>query len=352
MGEATTGTGAVLRWAGLAVASLVLALALDFVRLPAAFLFGPLLAGMALRLSGIVLTLPRPAVQASQAMIGGVIGAALTPAIVVTFVADWPVFVAVVAATVGFAGLTGWALSAHGVVPGTTGVWGSAPGAATGMVIQAEGNGGDVRLVAFMQYLRVLFVASAASIGSWAWLGGETAPARPLFEAVDPAMVVTSLAVIGVAGYFGRRLRLAAGAMMLPLFTTAILHGAGLVDFALPRWLMIPAYAGLGWNIGLRFTREAIAHAARALPWIVASIVALMVFSGGMALLLVWWFAVDPLTAFLATSPGGMDTVAVIAASTPVDVSFVMALQVLRSLALNIGGVPLSRFIAARLPKR
>ncbi len=351
MAEAGSGVRTVLRWAGLAAVSLALALVLDFVRLPAAFLFGPLLAGMAMRLSGVVLTLPRPAVQGAQAMIGGMIGAALTPAILVTFLADWPVFVAVVAATIAFAGLTGWALSAYGVVPGTTGVWGSAPGAATGMVIQSEGNGGDIRLVAFMQYLRVLFVASAASLGAWAWLGGETAPARPLFEAVDPATMAMTLAVIGVTGYFGRRLKLAAGAMMLPLFATAILHGSGLVDFVLPRWAMIFAYAGLGWNIGLRFTREAIAHAARALPWIVASIVALMAFSAGLAAALVWWFGVDPLTAFLATSPGGMDTVAVIAASTPVDVSFVMALQVLRSLALNVGGVPLARFVAARLPK-
>lgn len=352
MAESATRITTALRWLGLAALSLALALALDFVRLPAAFLFGPLLAGMALRLSGIVLELPRPVVYGAQAMIGGMIGAALTPAIVVTFLADWPIFVALVAATVAFASMTGWALSAYGVVPGTTGVWGSAPGAATGMVIQAEGNGGDVRLVAFMQYLRVFFVASSASIGSWLWLGGGAAPARPIFAADDPKMVALTLLVIGVTGFFGRRLRLASGAMMLPLFATAILHGSGLVDFVLPRWLLILAYAGLGWNIGLRFTREAIAHAARALPWIVASIVALMVFSGLMAAVLVRWFGVDPLTAFLATSPGGMDTVAVIAASTPVDVSFVMALQVLRSLALNIGGVPLSRFVAARLPKR
>ena len=343
----------VLHWLWLAILSFALGSVLDLVRLPAAFLFGPLLAGMTLRLSGIELVLPRAVVNGAQATIGAMIGAALTPAIVATFLLDWPIFVAIVGATVGFATATGWLLSAHGIVPGTTGVWGSAPGAATGMVIQAEGNGGDVRLVAFMQYLRVLFVASSASIGSWLWLGAaEAAPAKPLFEAIDARAMASTLAVIVVAGLLGRRLKLASGAMMLPLFVAAFLHGSGLVDFALPRWLLIFAYAGLGWNIGLRFTREAIAHAARALPWIVASILALMLFSGGLAVLLVRWFEVDPLTAFLATTPGGMDTVAVIAASTPVDVSFVMALQVLRSLSLNVVGVPLSRFVAARLPKR
>lgn len=351
MERLTRWSRAAARWAGLAAVSVAVALAFDAVHLPAAFLFGPLVTAMAARLAGLRFTLIRPVAQGSQALIGGLIGAALTPAIVATFLADWPILTAIVAATILFASITGWALSRFGVVPGTTGVWGSAPGAASGMVIQAEGNGGDVRLVAFMQYLRVLFVASGASIGSWLWLGGSRAAPHALFEPVDPKAFALTLAVIAVTGVLGGRLKLAAGTMMLPLFATAFLHGAGLVDFVLPRWLMVGAYTALGWNIGLRFTREAVMHAARALPWIVASILALMIFSGAMALILVEWFAIDPLTAYLATSPGGMDTVAIIAASTPVDVSFVMALQVLRSLAINIFGAPLSRLVAARLPR-
>ena len=38
----------------------------------------------------------------------------------------------------------------------------------------------------------------------------------------------------------------------------------------------------------------------------------------------------DPLTAYLATSPGGADSVAIIAASSNVDVPFVMAMQMAR----------------------
>ena len=41
------------------------------------------------------------------------------------------------------------------MLPGTTAVWGSSPGAATAMVLMAEAFGADARLVAFMQYLRV-----------------------------------------------------------------------------------------------------------------------------------------------------------------------------------------------------
>ncbi len=36
------------------------------------------------------------------------------------------------------------------------------------------------------------------------------------------------------------------------------------------------------------------------------------------------------MTAFLATSSGGVDSVSIIAASTPVDVGFVVSMQVIR----------------------
>jgi uncharacterized membrane protein AbrB (regulator of aidB expression) len=50
---------------------------------------------------------------------------------------------------------------------------------------------------------------------------------------------------------------------------------------------------------------------------------------------------VDALTAYLATSPGGLDSVAIIAASTPrVDLPFVLALQSVRLVfAIALGPV-------------
>lgn len=56
----------------------------------------------------------------------------------------------------------------------------------------------------------------------------------------------------------------------------------------------------------------------------------------------------DFLTSFLATSPGGADTIAIIASSTKVDASFVMAMQVARLVTILIVGPRIARF-AARL---
>ncbi|MCL2658862.1 MAG: AbrB family transcriptional regulator, partial [Betaproteobacteria bacterium] len=54
----------------------------------------------------------------------------------------------------------------------------------------------------------------------------------------------------------------------------------------------------------------------------------------------------------LAMSPGGMDTVAIIAASSPVDVPFVMTLQAVRLIVVIALGPRLARFVAEKTAAR
>ena len=131
----------------------------------------------------------------------------------------------------------------------------------------------------------------------------------------------------------------------------ALLHGTGLMTIELPPWLLAVSYAFLGWNIGLGFTREILVHAARALPQTLFSIFALVAFSAVLAFILVKTMNVDPLTAYLGTSPGGMDAIAIIAASSPVDMPFVMALQTMRFLVVLLAGPPLARFVAGQIKR-
>ena len=65
-----------------------------------------------------------------------------------------------------------------------------------------------------------------------------------------------------------------------------------------------------------------------------------------MAMALHKFAGIDPLTAYLATSPGGANSVAIIAASSDVDVPFVMAMQIGRFLVILMIGPTLARFIA------
>ena len=129
------------------------------------------------------------------------------------------------------------------------------------------------------------------------------------------------------------------------------LHGAGWLQIDLPRWLLAAAYACLGWHIGLSFRRDALIHAGRAMPVVIAAALSLMGFCAALAWCLVKFTETDALTAYLATSPGGIDSIAIIASSTPqVDMPFVLALQSVR-LVFVIGLAPLiTRFVVKHSP--
>ena len=106
----------------------------------------------------------------------------------------------------------------------------------------------------------------------------------------------------------------------------------------LPEWLLAMAYAVLGWTVGLQFNKAIFLLALKTLPQIIASILGLILMCALMALALTHILQMDFMTAYLATSPGGLDTVAIIAAGTRADMSFIMALQTLRLFTILLTG--------------
>jgi membrane AbrB-like protein len=338
-----------LQWVLLLALSAVFALTLEWADLPAALLIGPMLAGIVAGTNGATVRLPKPAFHAAQAVIGCLIAASIEFEILTFFLRDWALFLGAALLTVAASSFLGWLISRWKVLPGTTAVWGSAPGAATAMVLMAEAFGADARLVAFMQYLRVIFVSVAAALVARLWVdtSGVELPATVWFPAIDWPAFSATLAIALVGGLAGRILRLPSPYFMGSLILGVGLHLTGLVDFQLPEWLLAVCYAAVGWSIGLNFTRTILRHAVRALGQIVLSILALMAFCGGLAWLLHRHAGIDPLTAYLATSPGGMDSVAIIAAASEnVNLSFVMAMQMARFLFVLLFGPSLARLVA------
>ncbi|MET0639772.1 MAG: AbrB family transcriptional regulator [Hyphomicrobium sp.] len=318
--------------------------------LPAALLLGPMIAAIVVETNGGDIRLPPPARLVAQAIIGCMLGTALSPGIVATFVKEWPLLLSVVLLVVLATSLIGWILGKSQIMPGTTAVWGLSPGAATASILMAGSYGADVRLVAFMQYLRVVMVVAAASIVARLWVN-ITPATHPViwFPPIDPVPFAETLALALVGGVVGYILRFPAAVMLTPMILGMLLQGAGLMTIELPHWMLAIAYSLLGWMIGQTFSRDILVHAFRTLPQVIVAILALIAFCGGLALMLVEVLGVDPLTAYLATSPGGLDSVAVIAASAKVDLSFVLALQSMRLLIVLAVGPAISRFVARRL---
>jgi uncharacterized protein len=342
-----------LRWVILFILSFAIAGGLFFAHIPGALLLGPMVAAILVATNGARLSVHRYPYIFAHSLIGCIIARSIDLGTLATVADDWVIFLAIVLSIIGASSLFGYLMAKADVLPGTTAIWGTSAGAASAMVLMAEAHGGDPRLVAFMQYLRVAFVATGASLVAAFVFNAEGGSTKAViwFPETDWLDLALTLAAALAAASVAARLRIPAGTMLLPLIVTTTLHVMGYITLQLPEWLLALGYGVIGWRIGLSFTRRILRHAAGALPQIVGSILVLMAFCGGMAFLLWSLHDIDPLTAYLATSPGGLDSIAIIAATTPVDMSFIMALQTMRLILIILIGPPISDFVARRVAK-
>jgi hypothetical protein len=340
-------------WPLLLLLSAVLVGVLHLLQLPASVLLGCMLAGIWMGYRGHALSPHRALFAFAQGVLGCLIASSLQLPILHRLAADWPFFLGVTLSVIVASALLGWYLMRMQILPGTTAVWGLAPGAASAMVLMSEDFGADVRLVAFMQYSRVVVVTALASlVAHW----GSHHAATPIaatdwWVLTSPANVGATLLVAGGAAAVARRFGLPGGAMWLPMVLAMALPPMGFFQVELPQLVLAMAYALIGWSIGLRFNRASLLYAWRVLPVVFGAIMALVVVGCLHALVLSQWVGFDVLTAYLATSPGGADSVAVIAATSAVDAGFVMAMQMARFVMVLVAGPAVSRWVASRQPR-
>jgi membrane AbrB-like protein len=337
------------QWGLLLLLSALLVALLMSVHLPAALLLGAMLAGVLLETGGASVRIPGWLYRFSQAVIGCLIARVITIRILKTFAVHWPLFLGVMLTVIAGASALGWLLNRLRLFSDTTAIWGLLPGAASVMMIMAEDFGADGRLVAFMQYLRVVFVAVAAAIVARVFHASSHFAPIVWFPPIHGLAFLETLLFIGSSLILAKICKIRAGGILVPMILGAVLNVTGGLTLDLPQWFLAASFALLGWTIGLRFTRAILRHAARTLPQTVLSVVLLMALCWGMSWVLVRLNGVDPLTAYLATSPGGMDAATVIAASCNVDMPFVVSMQAARLFMVLLIGPILSRWVAGRV---
>ncbi|MDC7240749.1 MAG: AbrB family transcriptional regulator [Spirochaetales bacterium] len=345
-----------MRWGLLSLLSLTITLVLLALRLPAALLLGPMIAAVLLASRGIPYQINKRVFLTAQGIVGLMIAGQLPTEALGGVVGNLPVFVLGTLFTIAASALLGKVLSAHALLPGSTAVWGTSPGAASVMTIMSESFGGDIRLVAFMQYLRVVCCALWASvlgrfIGGVGSRGGSILP--DLFSSPMTVQIfILIVLIVAVTQYLEKALKIPGGALILPIIAGLVLKASGVSTMEIPLWFLLPSYIFLGWAIGSRFTKEVFHHAAKLFPYILGSILLLIGINSLFGLLIMKWAGVDLLTALLATSPGGADSVAIIAASTEVDVAFVMSMQITRFFLVLMLSPVLARKLSGKISEK
>lgn len=315
--------------------------------LPTPSLFAALVVGVgwALRARRTLLV-PAGGMTGAQLLIGVSLGAelqsstlrALGPALL-------PVALVVVATLAVSLGI-GVVYARIARVDAPTSMLGLVAGGAGGIVAMADDYDADARLVAFMQYLRVLLVVLVAPVVAYLLLegGGGEAPVSPERAGLAGDLAFTAGCAL-VGAWAASRVRVTAGLMLAPLLVAGAVSMSGLAGgAAVPDALEEVAFAVIGLEVGLRFTRATIREAGRLLPWTLSAVVVLVVACAGLAAALVPLAGVSFADAYLATTPGGMYAVLAASIGIGADSTFVVATQVLRMIVIVVAAPPIVRW--------
>lgn len=332
-----------------ALGAIALGLGLQLAGLPSPMLFGGLLAGLLRSLGGTAYpTVPRRAMVGAQALLGVSIGLLVSAPALRTLLTEWLPLLLVTAATLALSLVAGRLLALRHDVSPVTGAFSMVAGGASGIVAMARDLGADAQVVGVLQYLRVLLVVvTMPVVAALAYGASGSAPEPPGARwPLDLAVTAVSL-VLGLALW--RLTRMPVGALLGPLVVAAAVDLLGPVDGAgLPSLLEAAAFLVIGLQVGLGFTRERLRAVARVLPAATALTVAVILGCAGLGGLLVLTVDVDPLTAYLATTPGGLYAVLATARGSGADVTFVLTVQVLRLFAMLFGAPVLARWLRDR----
>jgi membrane AbrB-like protein len=325
--------------------------------LPAPWLVGPMLVAVIFALARPEghPSVPRWARQVSLGIVGGVLAATFRPSVLPLIAREWlPVSLAV-GGTLLLSLVAASLLARFTRLDAKTAALGTLPGAASGMLAMSKPLGADPRLVALMQYGRVvLVVASAAVVARFVTspegaTGSPPAPGSGTAFGADVLVhgawsvygLTALVAAVGV--WAGMRLRLPAGAMLGPLVLGVALENLGVLRLAWPPGVSQVAFALIGIDAGLLFDRDSVRQAGRLLPFMLASTLALMTACAALGWVLAALTGTDHLTAYLATTPGGIDAVAIMAVESGADASLVVAVGMLRLFAVVLAGALLGR---------
>ncbi len=346
-------------WAGpldlLLVSLLALAgaAALEGVGIPSAALFAGLAVGLVRALSlPRRIVVPRQALTGAHVVIGVMVGTLVELDTLAAIARDWVPVVVVTAATLGLSLAAGQLMALRRGITPVTGAFAMIAGGATGITVMARELGADERMVAVLQYLRVLLIVLAMPVVALLVYGAEPGSGNGTAAGGGPGWWAELGFTIGcglVGTLLAGLLRVPVASILGPMLVAAALDLGGLSGGAgVPVPLADVAFLLVGLQVGVSFTRSSLRLVGGALPLALLVIVALGCACAGLGALLAATTGVSPLDGYLATTPGGMNAVLLTATDSGADTTFVLAVQVLRLFAMLLSAPLVARLLSRR----
>jgi membrane AbrB-like protein len=285
----------------------------------------------------------KPFLMAAQAIIGTMLGTAIRPDVFPHLLLHLPVIVGIIAFTIAISLAAGAVLPRIGPIGRETAAMGSLPGGASAMIALSIGTKADTKIVALMQYMRLVAVVLTASIvarllahhapGASSPFPGQSAGALHTWH---DYVLMPLVAVVGVLA--GRLVRLPTANLLGPMFLGLVISVFHLFRPVWPKWIPPLTYVVMGFYVGLLFDRQSLRQAGRLLPLLITNIAALIGLCAFGGMVFSRLMGASPLSGYLATSPGGGDTISIIAFGCGADVSLIFTVQIFRAVVIMFTG--------------
>jgi len=279
-------------------------------------------------------------------------GALMDPETLRAVAVDWLPVLLVTVATLALSLAAGLVLRLQRGISPVTGAFSMIAGGASGIVAMAHDLGADERMVAVLQYLRVLLITAlmpvvATVVYGASADGGSGADGGGAANWAVGLLLTAGCSVVGLA--VGRLVRLPVAALLGPMVAAAALDISGIgPGVAVPGLVESAAFLVIGLQVGITFTQESLRTIGRALPLALAVLTGLVAASAGLGAVLAAATGVSALSGYLATTPGGIFAVLATASDTGADTTFVLAVQVLRLFVMLLSAPLVARMLRGR----
>ena len=328
-------------------AGVLAALLCVFLNTPLPWMIGPLFATAGLRLAGRELSAPVRVREAGQWAIGTALGLYFTAPVlgVLAARAGWIALAVVFALALGC--FCAWLLHKLSRTDRTTAFFAMAVGGASEMAVQGEHHGANVERVAAAHSLRIMLVVGILPFAMRYWSQHGLGMGADLYvtgaRVVDVPGLLALILITACAALALKRCRIPNAWVIGPLLMTMTLTGFGIHLSSLPEWIVKAGQLFIGISLGTRFTPGFLRTAPRYLACVAGCSVLALALAATFGLALARLAGLNPGTAILATSPGGIAEMSLTAQTLHLGVPIVTAFHVARMVILVLAIGPLFR---------
>ena len=304
---------------------------------PIPWMIGPMLAVAAVNLMGVrVQSIPFGR-QTGQVILGSAVSIYFTPTVVAALGTNFlPILLATLAAFV-IGGMGALVMTRVSGIDAKSAFFSSIPGGSMAMAVLAQRYGAQIPPVAVTHSLRISIVVVTIPFAlTYGGIPLEVSAYTPQLP-FDIWILIPWLACGFLVGGLSEKFNFHNGYMMMPIFLGAGLTISGVELSSVPGWMTDFAQLMFGLILGERYERAFFARHRLFIPFALINALFIVVASVAAALALAWSFNLSVATMIIATAPGGLPEMTIVAQALEIGVPTVVAFHLFRIVIVNMG---------------